>query len=278
MKKLQRLGERHKSIWPDLLDAHHLATAGLLDEAGPIVRDAYTEFRKPSDIRDPERRAAIRALRIPKGDWEAASRVAGDHYFAAKHVWELETSVEADALGRLQYPIAFGRELWPQCQQWNLDPYLVLAIMRQESIYNPDALSHTGAIGLMQFIKGTGAKVSAMLKEPFFSPQTLFNPSTNLRYSAYYLRILNERFGGNFPVAVASYNGGPHHMSRVHKATLGDLKLDAFVEFIPRKEPRDYVKKVMGHYQRYVELYGPPGAKVVLPEKLTVDNKDIVNF
>jgi soluble lytic murein transglycosylase-like protein len=272
------MGERHKDVWPDLLDAHHLASAGLLDEAGPIVRDAYSEFRKPSAIHDPERRAAIRALNIPKGDWEAVSRVAGDHYFAAKHVWEVKTNIEADALGRLQYPIAFGRELWPQCQQWNLDPYLVLAIMRQESIYNPDALSHTGAIGLMQFIKGTGAKVSAMLKEPFFSPQTLFNPSINLRYSAYYLRILNDRFGGNFAIAVASYNGGPHHMSRAHRATLGELKLDAFVEFIPRKEPRDYVKKVIGHYQRYVELYGPPGAKVVLPEKLTVDDKDIVNF
>ena len=278
LKKLQQLGERHKDIWPDLLDAHHLASAGLLDESGPIVRAAYSEFRKPSDIRNPDRQAAIRALNIPKGDWEAVSRVAGDHYFSAKHVWEVKTKIEADELGRLQYPIAFGRELWPHCQRWNLDPYLVLAIMRQESIYNPDALSHTGAIGLMQFIKGTGAKVSAMLNEPFFSPQSLYNPSTNLRYSVYYLRILNDRFGGNFPIAVASYNGGPHHMSRAHRETFGDLKLDAFVEFIPRKEPRDYVKKVIGNYQRYVELYGPPGAKVMLPEKLTVDNKDIVNF
>ena len=97
--------------------------------------------------------------------------------------------------------------------------------MRQESIYNPDALSHTGAIGLMQFIKGTGAKVSALLDEPLFSPQTLYNPSINLRYSVYYLRLLDDRFNGHFPMAVASYNGGPHHMSRAHRSTLGRLSV-----------------------------------------------------
>ena len=150
--------------------------------------------------------------------------------------------------------------------------------MRQESIYNPDALSHTGAIGLMQFIKGTGAKVSALLEEPFFSPHGLYDPSVNLRYAVYYIRLLNDRFGGNFPIAVASYNGGPHHMSRAHRNTFGQLPLDAFVEMIPREEPRDYVKKVVGFYQRYVELYGPVGARVMLPERLTHDDPKVVNF
>jgi len=153
-----------------------------------------------------------------------------------------------------------------------------LSIMRQESIYNPEALSHTGAIGLMQIIKGTGAKLSALLDEPLFSPVTLYNPSVNLRYSVYYLQLLNERFNGNFPMAVASYNGGPHHMSRAHRQTLGKLDLDAFVEMIPREEPRNYVKKVVGYYQRYVELYGPPGASVVLPQRLNTDSPEVVNF
>ena len=142
----------------------------------------------------------------------------------------------------------------------------------------PDALSHTGAIGLMQFIKGTGAKVSALLDEPLFSPQTLYNPSINLRYSVYYLRLLDDRFNGHFPMAVASYNGGPHHMSRAHRSTLGRLELDAFVEMIPRREPRDYVKKVVSYYREYVSLYGPEGADVVLPGRLRTDDTEVVNF
>ena len=67
-------------------------------------------------------------------------------------------------------------------------------------------------------------------------------------------------------------------MSRAHRNTLGTLGLDAFVEMIPRREPRDYVKKVVGFYQKYVELYGPEGAGVVLPKKLVGDDPNVVNF
>ena len=107
---------------------------------------------------------------------------------------------------------------------------------------------------------------------------TLYNPSVNLRYAVHYMSLLNERFNGNFAMAVASYNGGPHHMSRAHRQTLGSLDFDAFVEMIPRKEPRDYVKKVVGYYQKYVDLYGPHGATVVLPTRLNADSPEVVNF
>ena len=278
LKTLKKIGEEYQDIWPDMLDAHHLASAGMYGESGPIVRAAYAEFRAPHKIWSATRRDKIKAAKITKEEWIEAARAAGDHHYAAKHVWGVETEDDPDALGRLQFPVAYAQELWPHCQKWEIDPYLVLAIMRQESIYNPDALSHTGAIGLMQFIKGTGAKVSALLDEPFFSPHGLYNPSVNLRYAVYYVRLLNDRFGGNFPIAVASYNGGPHHMSRAHRDTFGALPLDAFVEMIPREEPRDYVKKVVGFYQRYVELYGPEGARVILPERLKYDDPSVVNF
>ena len=275
---LRKLGAAHHEVWPDLKDAHHLAQAGLLEESGPIVRAAYAEYQDPRSVRDPDRRAAIAALSIPKSDWLAASIAAGDYHFQAKHLWKQASEVEPQALAKLQFPVAYGRELWPHCQRWDLDPYLMLAIMRQESIYNPEALSRTGAIGLMQIIKGTGAKLSARLGEPFFAPVTLYNPSVNLRYAVHYMSLLNERFNGNFAMAVASYNGGPHHMSRAHRQTLGALEFDAFVEMIPRKEPRDYVKKVIGYYQQYVELYGPHGATVVLPKRLNADSPEVVNF
>ena len=219
------------------------------------------------------------ALGITEKTWTLASLAARDHHHIAKRLsGGKPPEVDAEAWEKLALPVAHARELWPHCQRWDMDPFLVLSIMRQESIYNPDALSHTGAIGLMQFIKGTGAKVSALLDEPLFSPQTLYNPSINLRYSVYYLRLLDDRFNGHFPMAVASYNGGPHHMSRAHRSTLGRLELDAFVEMIPRREPRDYVKKVVSYYKSYVSLYGPEGASVVLPGRLRTDDTEVVNF
>ena len=278
LKTLKKIGDEYKDIWPDLLDAYHLAEAGMYGESGPIVRAAYAEFRAPHKVWSASRREKIRAVKITKEEWAEAARAARDHHFAVKHVWGTKSELESSALERLQFPVAYAQELWPHCQKWDIDPFLVLAIMRQESIYNPDALSHTGAIGLMQFIKGTGAKVSALLDEPFFSPHGLYDPSVNLRYAVYYIRLLNDRFGGNFPIAVASYNGGPHHMSRAHRDTFGTLSLDAFVEMIPREEPRDYVKKVVGFYQQYITLYGPDGARVILPKRLDYDDPSVVNF
>jgi len=277
---LRVLGNKAQPMWPDLKDAVHLAEAGLYDETGPILRAAYTDFKRINETGTDEEKESLKALNLNYGLWAQASRAGRDHHFSVRHLWGKSVSTEEDpeALKRLQFPVAYARELWPHCQRWNVDPFLILAIMRQESIYNPDALSPTGAIGLMQFIKGTGAKVSALLEEPLFSPHTLYNPSVNLRYSVYYFRLLNARFDGNFPIAIASYNGGPHHMSRAHRSTMGELDLDAFVEMIPRREPRDYVKKVVGFYQQYVRLYGPKGARVVLPKKLSFDDPGVVNF
>jgi soluble lytic murein transglycosylase-like protein len=277
---LRTLGHRAKSIWPELEDAVHLAQAGLYDESGPILRAAYDDYKNIMETGTEDEKTTLAELKLSSGLWARASRAGRDHHYAVRHLWgkKAEADQDAEAIKKLQFPVAYARELWPHCQRWDVDPFLILAIMRQESIYNPDALSPTGAIGLMQFIKGTGAKVSALLDEPLFSPHTLYNPSVNLRYSVYYFRLLNARFDGNFPIAVASYNGGPHHMSRAHRNTLGQLDLDAFVEMIPRREPRDYVKKVVGFYQLYVQLYGPEGAGVVLPTKLSSDDPEVVNF
>ncbi len=282
LRNLSAIARNHEEIWPHLRAAVSLARAGLYNQASPLVHKAYLEFRDPTTVSDPERRKAIEALQGKISGWRGAVQAARDHHHVVKNFWGVHHGMNKaetrDQVLRMQYPIAHGPELWDHCRRWGVDPLLVLAVMRQESVYNPNAISPTGAMGLVQFIKGTGAKVSAMLEEPLYSPYDLFDPSINLRYAVFYLKILSERFGSNFPVAVASYNGGPHYMSRDHRDLLGEVPLDAFVEMIERKEPRDYVKKVTGYYQRYVELYAPPGSRVVLPAKVTADNPKIVDF
>jgi soluble lytic murein transglycosylase-like protein len=278
LSALKTLSDKASGLWPDLKDVVHLAEAGLYDEAAPIVRAAFLDHKRIKKSGTAQQQHALLALNISPETWLSAALSTRDHHTVSREFWGKEVTEDREAYGRLQFPIAHAKQLWAHCQRWDVDPFLVLSIMRQESIYKPDALSPTGAIGLMQFIKGTGANVSALLGETLFSPHALYDPSLNLKYSVYYLTLLNGRFGGNFPIAVASYNGGPHHMSRAHRSTLGDLDLDAFVEMIPRREPRDYVKKVVGYYQQYVSLYAPDGAGVVLPKRLTHDDPMVVDF
>jgi soluble lytic murein transglycosylase-like protein len=282
LANLRGLGSRLRGTWPELPAAAALAKVGLFNDSGPIAYKARREHKNPALITDPAHRAKVRSLPRKIGGWGAAAQSARDHHHAVLMHWgrDKAAQTEADriALLKLQYPVAYARELWAHCERWNMDPYLVLSVMRKESAYGASAISRTGAIGLMQFLKSTGAKVSALLEEPLYSPQKLLDPQVNLRYSVYYLKVLRDRFGGNFPIGVGSYNGGPHHMSRLHRAQLGELPMDAFVEMIDRREPRDYIKKVMGSYQLYVTLYGPPGAKVVLPERLTQDDSSVVDF
>jgi soluble lytic murein transglycosylase-like protein len=282
LSNLRGLGNRLKATWPELPAAAPLAKAGLYNDSGPIAYRARREHKDPSLILDPAHRAQVLTLPRKIGGFGAAAQSARDHHHAVLMHWGREkaarTEEERIALLKLQYPVAYARELWAHCERWNMDPYLVLSVMRKESAYGASAISRTGAIGLMQFLKSTGAKVSALLEEPLYSPRKLLDPQVNLRYSVYYLKVLRDRFGGNFPIGVGSYNGGPHHMSRLHRAQLGELPMDAFVEMIDRREPRDYIKKVMGTYQLYATLYGPPGAKVVLPERLTEDDPNVVDF
>jgi soluble lytic murein transglycosylase len=94
------------------------------------------------------------------------------------------------------------------------------------------------------------------------------------------MSLLLRRFDGVPPLAVASYNGGPHNVSRWLKAFPDGADVDLFVENIPVKEARDYVKKVSGHYARYASIYGPGGqpAKVVVPKRTLGDHAEIVDF
>jgi soluble lytic murein transglycosylase len=153
----------------------------------------------------------------------------------------------------------------------------MLGLMRQESTYQNAALSPVGAIGLIQVMPGTGAKLAAMLGEPRYSPRQLEDPVTNLRYGIFYFGKLLERFDGVFPFAVASYNGGPHNMSRWYRSSVGKIETDQMVEMIEYDETRDYVKRVTGNYARYVEIY-EPGARVLLPPRPLGDDPSVVDF
>ncbi|CCQ91587.1 hypothetical protein NITGR_730045 [Nitrospina gracilis 3/211] len=152
------------------------------------------------------------------------------------------------------FPEAFMEKARLEAEPYRLDPYLVLALMRQESAFNPNAHSSANAMGLMQLIPQTAKRVAHSLGEPTPESEDLKNPSLNIKLGVKYLNHLLEMFGDNPVYALAAYNAGPNRVKkwREIRSSLGDIE---FIESIPFNETRNYVKKVLRNFVIYKNLY-----------------------
>lgn len=283
-KAFAQFSEANKALWPDLPAANDLVLAGVYDEASRLLEASWKEW---DDARDHpeltgERYDQLRALTVNNDDWRQLFLYAHDHYQSARFCAGLDNKTsdpdEARAARRLAWPIVRGADLWSYGREFDVDPLLLMGLMRQESTYQSFAVSPANAIGLIQVLPSTGARVAALLGEGRYSPGDLEIPEVNLRYGSYYFSLLMRRFDGVFPLAVASYNGGPHNVSRWYRGWHDNIDLDVFVEQIPFPETRDYVKRVTGYYAQYVNLYAPQGARVVLPARPTGDDASVVDW
>ena len=157
---------------------------------------------------------------------------------------------------KLAYPLYFWQPIFNTCFRYkDLDPFLVCAVIRQESRYDPFACSISNACGLMQLIIPTARSISRELKVNVNSRDVLFDPQTNIIFGVYYLNSLVNELG-NPLFAVASYNAGPQAVkSWVNKFKAEENDLDFFVEEIPYDETRNYVKKVFSNYWTYLKIY-----------------------
>jgi soluble lytic murein transglycosylase len=129
---------------------------------------------------------------------------------------------------------------------------LLWAVMRQESGFDPDAVSPAHAVGLMQLLPDTARPIAEELSLPRDDAR-LTSPPYSIRVGARALHKLLDQFHGDVPLAVAAYNAGAEPVERWMTRALG-LQLDTFVERIPYKETRDYVARVMGNFARYAYL------------------------
>jgi soluble lytic murein transglycosylase len=156
----------------------------------------------------------------------------------------------------LRFPLAYKKIVSHHANRNQLEPSLAFAIARRESSFMADAYSPAGALGLMQMMPNT-AKFIAKKK---VKRNKLFTPETNIQYGTDYLSYLLKNVEGNEVIAAASYNAG---MSRVKKwlKTGKPLPADIWIETIPFKETRNYVKSVMAYRQIYSNLLGNPENK-----------------
>ncbi len=159
---------------------------------------------------------------------------------------------------QLLYPRYFSDSIVEDSKRFGADPTLVLAIMREESRFNPRAKSEAAARGLLQFIISTARDIGRDIGLVDISSEDLYDPRVIIRLGAKYLSTLSRQFGNDDYATAAAYNAGPHQVAlwgRLSPAA-GD---DFFLSSINFDETKQYVRKVMNSYKRYAEIYGNAG-------------------
>lgn len=157
---------------------------------------------------------------------------------------------------RASYATPFRETVYDAVQRYPIDPAFVYAIMRTESGFQEDAVSRAGARGLLQLMPYTATGIAAHIGQPPPSVDALFDPAVNIPLGVAFLALAHQEFG-HPALAAAVYNGGPDQVAR-WLARFGHLEPDLFVERIPFRETRDYVKRVSEAAAIYRALEGHP--------------------
>jgi soluble lytic murein transglycosylase len=155
------------------------------------------------------------------------------------------------------FPKAYWNDLKRSSAANGLDPYLVASLIRQESEFNPNAVSRANAVGLMQLLPKTGKAVAKEVKMKRYNASQLYTPAVNLQLGTRYFKGMVDRFGGSFEYALAAYNAGSDRV----EDWLGQGKYrdpQEFVESIPFTETREYVQAILRNASVYKQLYGTP--------------------
>lgn len=151
---------------------------------------------------------------------------------------------------RLIYPHGYGEAVEKYADKYGVPKELIFAVIKAESNFESSAKSSAGAIGLMQIMPSTHEWLAGKLGEPALTA-LLYDPDTNIKYGAYYLKYLYSRFG-SWEKAIIAYNWGEGNFSNF-------LEKEGYTEgkynTIPVRETRNYVKRVLSYWEAYNELY-----------------------
>ena len=158
----------------------------------------------------------------------------------------------------MAFPLPYREPLERYTQQHDVDIYLMAGLIRQESEFDPQAVSVAKARGLAQIEPSTGRDLARRLKLTYSLPK-LFQPDFNLQLGTYYVSMLTKQLGGNTEAVLASYNAG---MSRAKTwLTWNEYKEPAeFIETVPITQTREYIQAVLRNAATYREIYAMPAA------------------
>ena len=183
--------------------------------------------------------------------------LAGDHISAFIILNELQNSnLEDLPLEHLLilYPKRYWSLIEEASKRFGVDPYLVLSVMRQESAFDPQAISPADAYGLLQMTPAMANHIGKLLNTPLKSKEDLLLPEKNLLYCVYHLSELLKKFNGNLVLALASYNANAQVVKK-WVSRLWSSDIEEFIEEIPYRETRNYVKLILRNYTNHLLIY-----------------------
>ncbi len=212
----------------------------------------YTLETYPSEISsNPWFLFAYGSLLQKQGLWGESYRLA----------MRLNNQIPAEDMGKtprkvlkLIYPKPYPDLVLKHAVERNLDPEFIYALMRQESAFDHKIKSWAGAVGLMQIMPATGKALAKRVRLDDFHPYQLTSVDVNIRLGTTYLNELKRKYDDNYFFVLANYNAGPSPAAR-WKGLHGDKPVHLMVEEISYWETRDYLKKVMGNYWTYRQIW-----------------------
>jgi|GEM_PF-965205 len=266
--------DRRAGEWSALLQSrlHRRATVPL--EHWSLVQDEITIRPLAEAHASGLAKQAYRALvaleewvaePLRTGYYESRARLAGladdpaaviANFNQAHPEW---TQLRLDQLDGTAWDMLFPRKylsaIEPQVEGHDIDPLLVLALIRQESAFREDARSSSNAYGLMQLLTGTAAAEMRYRGSRHRMAIKLLDPAYNIQAGCRHLRRLWRTFDGRMPLALAAYNGGTRRVKATFERNRSALGLAEIIELIPMSQSRNYVKYVLRNYNYYTLLY-----------------------
>jgi len=167
-----------------------------------------------------------------------------------KYLIKLTASLPyTETVHHLRYPYAYWNIVKPVSEQHTLDPLFVLSIMREESTFDPNARSAAGALGLMQLMPQTAYHLNSELHLGIVDASHVLNIKNNIHIGTFYLSVLMKEFG-SYAYSIAAYNAGEEKVREwIRKGKYKSI--DEFIEDIPYRETRNYVKRVVTTFSEY---------------------------
>jgi len=240
-----------RANWPQIAEQNMPDELRLAYELTALndQRDARLEIQKNINRKNqPYADALLADLYNSTGDLFLMMR-------SARRAFPELATVEQDSVPpyflKMYYPTKYHDDIIQESKKNNLDPYLVMGLIHQESYYNPEARSPVGAEGLMQLMPPTARELARRLH----TSSKALDPIVNIRLGTYYFRTLVDMFNGQVLLAVASYNAGMGNVMHWRRAA-PHRPIDEFIESMPFQETRNYVKRVQmlrASYQRLLQ-------------------------
>jgi soluble lytic murein transglycosylase len=220
--------------------------------------DVLADLGRRQDVTHEVERLRAHFARQDGGDYALAEALNERGYplTAISMGWDIHRREGAwnPRILRIIYPFPFQGLVLPAARDARIDPYLVAAVIRRESAFNPVATSSAGAIGLMQIMPRTGQGLAREVGLARFRPEHLLEPELNVQLGVHYLASLLRQYRGDLALTLAAYNAGPARAARWR--TLPESQdPELLMERIPFTETREYVRHVKLHLALYRELY-----------------------